>query len=278
MVVEPNNLSESLLLDSISEPGQHHDDVVELVRFLTDMRARQSGTGRRRQLPGGSCSRTSSLRRASSTSRSTRTTRQPQSSRRMLRPSSAHIAKTRATAQLDVSGTGARTKRADFFLAGGGSENDFSAHIARGLAFRTASFVASIPPATMASSAAPSSSSRAVNRFADTPCGGQYRWRMNVRRGFCAECGSSVFFDQADLPKIAFCAGSVDEPTNLRSKRPYLRRQQRRLLHDGGRRIAAIRRFAVSGLGRCRREHSLARWRTRSCSNASSIARCAGEV
>lgn len=40
----------------------------------------------------------------------------------------------------------------------------------------------------------------------------------NVRRGFCAECGSSLFFDQADLPKIAFCAGSVDEPTNLHSK------------------------------------------------------------
>jgi hypothetical protein len=39
-----------------------------------------------------------------------------------------------------------------------------------------------------------------------------------VRRGFCGECGSSLFFDQDDLPKMAFCAGSVDEPTDLRSK------------------------------------------------------------
>lgn len=40
----------------------------------------------------------------------------------------------------------------------------------------------------------------------------------SVRRGFCGECGSSLFFDQADLPKMAFCAGTVDAPTELRSK------------------------------------------------------------
>lgn len=45
-----------------------------------------------------------------------------------------------------------------------------------------------------------------------------YRSSPNVLRGFCGECGSSLFFDQADLPKMAFCAGSVDEPTGLRSK------------------------------------------------------------
>jgi hypothetical protein len=47
------------------------------------------------------------------------------------------------------------------------------------------------------------------------------RWypsSTNVRRGFCADCGSSLFFDQTDLPKIAFCPGSLDEPTGLRSK------------------------------------------------------------
>ncbi len=39
-----------------------------------------------------------------------------------------------------------------------------------------------------------------------------------VRRGFCVECGSSLLFDQADLPKMAFCPGTLDEPTSLRSK------------------------------------------------------------
>ena len=40
----------------------------------------------------------------------------------------------------------------------------------------------------------------------------------DVRRGFCAECGSSLFFDEAGDPKLGFCAGTVDEPTDLRSK------------------------------------------------------------
>lgn len=40
----------------------------------------------------------------------------------------------------------------------------------------------------------------------------------HVRRGFCAECGSCLFFDQADLPKMAFCPGTLDAPTELRSK------------------------------------------------------------
>lgn len=40
----------------------------------------------------------------------------------------------------------------------------------------------------------------------------------DVRRGFCAECGSSLFFDHADLPKMAFCPGTLDGPTNLPSK------------------------------------------------------------
>jgi hypothetical protein len=38
-----------------------------------------------------------------------------------------------------------------------------------------------------------------------------------VRRGFCAECGSCVLFDEPD-PKIGIVAGSVDEPTGLREK------------------------------------------------------------
>lgn len=46
------------------------------------------------------------------------------------------------------------------------------------------------------------------------------RWYTvgEVRRGFCSECGSSLFFDEARLAKIAFTAGSVDAPTGLRSK------------------------------------------------------------
>ncbi len=39
-----------------------------------------------------------------------------------------------------------------------------------------------------------------------------------VRRGFCSECGSSLFFEQADLPRVAVCAGSLDEPTGLVSR------------------------------------------------------------
>jgi hypothetical protein len=39
-----------------------------------------------------------------------------------------------------------------------------------------------------------------------------------VRRGFCAECGSSVLFDEGSLPKMAICAGTLDAPTGLREK------------------------------------------------------------
>ena len=45
-----------------------------------------------------------------------------------------------------------------------------------------------------------------------------HRSSASVRRGFCAECGSCLFFDQDGLTKMAFCAGTLDEPTNLRSK------------------------------------------------------------
>lgn len=45
-----------------------------------------------------------------------------------------------------------------------------------------------------------------------------YASSANVRRGFCVECGSSLFFEEAGDPKIGFSAGSVDEPTQLRSK------------------------------------------------------------
>src|SRR5205823_2560703 len=33
-----------------------------------------------------------------------------------------------------------------------------------------------------------------------------------VRRGFCAECGSSLFFDEVGSPKMSFCPGTLDDP------------------------------------------------------------------
>ncbi len=37
----------------------------------------------------------------------------------------------------------------------------------------------------------------------------------NVHRGFCSECGSSLFWDPRGEDRIAVSAGSLDEPTNL---------------------------------------------------------------
>jgi hypothetical protein len=39
-----------------------------------------------------------------------------------------------------------------------------------------------------------------------------------VRRGFCSECGSSLFFDESPDPKMGICAGAFDAPTGLREK------------------------------------------------------------
>ena len=39
----------------------------------------------------------------------------------------------------------------------------------------------------------------------------------NVCRGFCGECGSSLFWDPRDEDRIAVAAGSLDEPTELKS-------------------------------------------------------------
>jgi hypothetical protein len=39
-----------------------------------------------------------------------------------------------------------------------------------------------------------------------------------VRRGFCSECGSLLFFDQTGEKKLGICPGSVDSPTGLREK------------------------------------------------------------
>ena len=39
----------------------------------------------------------------------------------------------------------------------------------------------------------------------------------NVHRGFCSECGSSLFWHPQDQPYIAIAAGSLDSPTNLKT-------------------------------------------------------------
>jgi hypothetical protein len=38
-----------------------------------------------------------------------------------------------------------------------------------------------------------------------------------VRRGFCGECGSSLFWHPNGAPAIAIAAGSLDAPTGLRT-------------------------------------------------------------
>jgi hypothetical protein len=38
----------------------------------------------------------------------------------------------------------------------------------------------------------------------------------HARRGFCGECGSSLFWDAPDRDTISICAGTLDPPTGLR--------------------------------------------------------------
>lgn len=45
-----------------------------------------------------------------------------------------------------------------------------------------------------------------------------YASSAEVRRGFCFECGSCLFFDDDRLAKMAFTPGTLDEPTGIRSK------------------------------------------------------------
>lgn len=39
----------------------------------------------------------------------------------------------------------------------------------------------------------------------------------NVHRGFCGNCGSSLFWDPRDKPNISIAAGTLDPPTGLRT-------------------------------------------------------------
>src|SRR5215470_5999016 len=39
-----------------------------------------------------------------------------------------------------------------------------------------------------------------------------------VKRGFCGECGSSLFWDEDGETKMGVCVGTLDEPTGLTPK------------------------------------------------------------
>ncbi len=39
----------------------------------------------------------------------------------------------------------------------------------------------------------------------------------NVHRGFCVECGSSLFWHPKDREEVFIAAGSLDDPTNLQT-------------------------------------------------------------
>jgi hypothetical protein len=44
-----------------------------------------------------------------------------------------------------------------------------------------------------------------------------YRSSQGVRRGFCGECGSSLFWDRESLTSISIAAGTLDQPTGLKT-------------------------------------------------------------
>lgn len=44
-----------------------------------------------------------------------------------------------------------------------------------------------------------------------------YKSSASVRRGFCKECGSQLFWESAHKAEISVSAGSLDPPTGLRA-------------------------------------------------------------
>jgi hypothetical protein len=54
---------------------------------------------------------------------------------------------------------------------------------------------------------------------------GALRWidspesETHARRGFCSECGSSLFWEAPGRETISFAAGALDAPTGLRTVR-----------------------------------------------------------
>lgn len=46
-----------------------------------------------------------------------------------------------------------------------------------------------------------------------------YASSQSARRGFCAHCGSNLFWQRNDEPKISIMAGTLDGPTGLKIDR-----------------------------------------------------------
>lgn len=49
--------------------------------------------------------------------------------------------------------------------------------------------------------------------------GGTLKWYQSsehVRRGFCGDCGSSLFWNRDDRPYLGITAGTLNEPTGLK--------------------------------------------------------------
>ena len=44
-----------------------------------------------------------------------------------------------------------------------------------------------------------------------------YKSSENARRGFCSECGGTLFFEPANKNYIAIAAGTLDPPTGLKT-------------------------------------------------------------
>ncbi len=43
-----------------------------------------------------------------------------------------------------------------------------------------------------------------------------FRSSQTARRGFCGDCGASLFWQPDDEPRIAVAAGALDKPTGIR--------------------------------------------------------------
>ena len=64
----------------------------------------------------------------------------------------------------------------------------------------------------------PHSKARKVNIDITNDAGlAWYKTSDVARRGFCRECGSSLFWDPYDLDATGIIAGSLDTPTNLKT-------------------------------------------------------------
>ncbi len=45
-----------------------------------------------------------------------------------------------------------------------------------------------------------------------------YQSSQTAKRGFCQVCGASLFWEHADSAEIAIAAGSLDQPSGLRTE------------------------------------------------------------